>query len=489
MRLIRLIYLIIRHNCIFLIAFLPVPFFRIFRKLYKENSQKQARRLVRFLEEAGPVYIKLGQMLSTRSYLFSEIYLTELNKLRDNTKAYPNKLVYKIIEEAFQTQISNLFLEINPIPVASGSIAQVYKGKLPNNQVVAIKVIKPNTFKLFQQDIKLLGAICKGLEGLSPRSRISKPSKIIKHLQYTMQLELNLKFEAASMDEIRENFKSDPDVYIPQVYWEYVATNVLVQEWVDGIKIDNLIALKGAGFDLDTITKKLTKIFFYQSLRDGFFHGDIHPGNMFVMKNGAICLIDFGIMGRLSPELQIYIKDLFIAFLNKDYKKAARIHFKAGWVNEKYSVDDFALACRGIVEQTFNLPQEKILLGKILENLFIISQIFEMEIQESLISLQKSLLYLENIGRTLSPKQNMWILSQPIIMKYIRATRAKDYLNLYGRKNYKEIVLLKRNLMENLAIIKNKNESFIKYMSKSYKLNLILTFLVIIAICVIMIEK
>ena len=422
MALLRIAYLLllfIRYNCFFILGLLNSRWLFLFNIMYNKNSKKQAQRFTKFLVSAGPVFIKLAQVMSTRVDLFSETYIIELKKLRDSVKPVHYNKIIKVIENDFNQSISEVFLEISQEPIASASIAQVHKAKLLDGQSVIVKVIKPKTFKLFKQDIALLKLIFSILQSFSKRGKISKPLKIVTHLEEVMKLELDLRFEAASMDELRENFVNDSVLYVPKVYWNYVSKNVLVEEFIEGVSLNNIDDIKNSGVNLNKITEDLTKIFFLQILRDGYFHADMHAGNIFITKSGQVALVDFGIMGRLSLSLRKYLFDLFLAFVNKDYKKAAEIHFSAGWISNKYNVDDFALACRCIMAKLLDKPQKDIKIGELLEQLFIISGNFEMEIQEDLLLLQKNLMYLENLGRILSPNDNMWVLSKKIISEAI----------------------------------------------------------------------
>ena len=486
LRAIVLVLLLIRYRCLFVIGFLPVFPFNLFRMLYKPHSKKQANNFVAFLEKSGPLFIKLGQVLSTRIDIFSESYIQSLKNLRDQAKSNNKNILPEIFFKSFGTNINEIFQEISLNPIASGSIACVYKGILKNKAPVIIKIIKPNTEKRFKQDLLILKILFIITENLSKQAKISKPTQLTSNLEAIMRLELDLRFEAASADTLKENFADDNDLYIPKIYWEYTAKDILVEEWIDGISVGNVEELKKNNFSMVDIVRKITKIFFYQALRDGFFHGDIHTGNIFVLKTGQIALVDFGIMGKLDGNLRKYVGEVFMAFLSKDYKKAAKIHFDAGWVNPKYNIEDFTLACRSIVEQTMLINKENVMLGKLLEQLFLITTKFEMEIQEELLILQKNLLYLENISRSLIPDQNMWLLSKDVIQSHMESQHTKMTYIVNEAKKHTAPIINIYNLFHSYKTLLEINNNL---KNKSYKLNLLLTILCIIIIVYIIIIK
>ncbi|MDR2007644.1 MAG: hypothetical protein LBQ34_01565 [Alphaproteobacteria bacterium] len=461
MALLRFLYLgllFTRYNCFFILGLLNSKWLFFFNVLYNKNSQRQAVRFAAFLSAAGPVFIKLAQAMSTRVDLFSGVYIEELKKLRDKVSPIPFKHIVRVVEADFGMRIDEIFAEIEPTALASASVAQVHKAKLRSGEDVILKVIKPKTAKLFKQDISLLKLIFGLLQSMSKRGQTSKPLKLITHLEDVMKLELDLRFEAAAMDELRENFLEESMIYIPKVYWNYVSSSCLVEEFINGVSLNNIDTIKQNNYDLDKITKNLATVFFLQVLRDGYFHGDMHSGNIFIMSNEVIGFVDFGIMGRVSPSLRKYLFDVFLAFVNKNYKKAAEIHFKAGWVSSKYNVDDFALACRSIMAKLLDKPQKDIKIGELLRQLFIIAGNFEMEIQEDLLLLQKNLMYLENLGRVLSPEQNLWVLSNEIISKNIDKNLAfKEAIADKYHKFIADVIQIKNSFSEKNKILTEQN--------------------------------
>ncbi len=455
LRFLHLLFLFGRHNCFFLLGFLNFKILFLFKYLYNPKSSKQAVRLRKFLVSAGPVFIKLAQLLATRVDIFSEEYLRELRQLRDKVPYTQYSRILKIIQAEIGAEYLDKFADISKESLASASVAQVHRATLKDGTPVIIKVIKPNTKNLFQRDIRLLKLMFRTLEIFSKQAKISKPLHLVNHLESITKLELDMRFEAAAVEEFRENFNDDKNIYIPKIYWNLTSQSVLVEEWIDGISINDMSSLQQSGIKLDSITEMLSRSFFTQVLKHGFFHGDIHQGNIIITKNKQLCFVDFGIMGRVDSKLKKYLLDLFAAFLNKDFKKAAEIHFLAGWISDKYSVEDFSLACRAIVEKVMYVPQKDIKLGELLEQLFIISTNFEMEIQENLLLLQKNFMYLENIGRTLSPQNNMWIISKKIITdifkdeNFIQQKIMSFYENLNVKaRNFTNILTTQIRLIE-----------------------------------------
>ena len=477
-RILKLFYLFLRYNCFFFLGMINHPLFFIFKILYNPQSKSQAKRLRKFCENAGPLFIKLGQILSTRVDILSKIFINELQLLKDSTKSYSQNVLKKAFHKNFEEDVNNIFTHISEKSIGSASIALVFKAHL-NNLPVAIKIIKPQAISIINNDIAILNIIFKILEVISYKAKISKLSKLIEHLKYQISFELDLRLESACAQKMAENFKDNPNIYIPKIYWKYTNQNILIQEWSDGIKIDDIKTLQSHNLDTLQITKKFSEIFFYQTLRDGFFHGDIHSGNIFVLTNGKIAFIDFGIMGKLDNKLKYYIKEVFLAFLNKDYNLAAQIHFDAGWVPKKYKVEDFSLACRSIVEKIFDLPQDEIKLGELLQQLFTISSMFEMEIQEDLLILQKNLLYFENLCKILSPKENIWILCKDILNKNIRSKSNINNYVKYKASNFTEN--LKNDVIDFMSIY-NKKKSNHKLIFLNFLLCIIIFFLLSIII-------
>ena len=386
--------------------------------LFKKPNKDFGHRLACCLRKLGPIYIKLGQTLSTRPDLVGVKVADELKYLQDRLPPFSSTVAKNIISTSLGRDIQELFLEFDNEPVAAGSISQVHKAKLYNGEFVAVKVLRPNIYKKYSNDIKLLYTLARISNKIFKKTRRLKPIEVIKLFEVTMKQELNLKFEAAAASELADNFTFDQEVYIPKIYWQYTTEEVLCQEWLDGISIYDTGKLIAAGLDPLEISKKIAIMFFNQAYRDGFFHADLHPGNIFVQDSGTIVLIDFGIMGRLKERDRLAVAEILAAFLNRNYKEVADIHIRVGYVPEKTDPYVFAQSCRAVCEPIIGLPIKDVSIGKLLLQLFRITEEFGMETQSQLLLLQKTMVIVEGIGQSLNPNINMWELAEPWIKKW-----------------------------------------------------------------------
>lgn len=386
--------------------------------LFRKPRKNFGDRLARCFRKLGPIYIKLGQTLSTRPDLVGENVANELKYLQDQLPPFSGELAKKIISKSLNKSIDELFLSFDNAAVAAGSISQVHKAKLHDGTDVAVKVLRPNIYKKYSNDIKLLYSFARISNKLFKKIKRLKPVKVIELFETTMKQELNLKLEAAAASELADNFVLDKEVYIPKPYWQYVTEEVLVIEWVDGISIYDTEKLVKAGLNPLEISKKIAIMFFNQAYRDGFFHADLHPGNIFVKDSGTIVLIDFGIMGRLKERDRLAVAEILAAFLSKDYKQVADIHIRVGYVPKKTDLHVFAQNCRAVCEPIVGLAIKDISIGKLLLQLFRITEEFGMETQSQLLLLQKTMVIVEGIGQSLNPNINMWELAEPWIKKW-----------------------------------------------------------------------
>lgn len=381
-----------------------------------ETSGRPGDRLARALNEAGPSFIKLGQALSTRSDLLGEDLTEDLSTLQDDLPPFPAAEAHAAIEEELGAPVDELFLSFNDIPVAAASIAQVHFAQTPDGREVAVKVLRPGIEAAFERDVDLFRWLAEVAERTQPQLRRLKPRQSIETLADTVELEMDLRFEAAAAAELRENFAGDPDFMVPDVDWQLTGRRVLVTERLtDVIPLDDRDAIVEAGFDPVDILTKAAAASFRQVFRDGFFHADTHPGNLFVLPDGRIGVVDFGIMGRLDLKTRRTIAEMLVAFLNRDYRRAAEVHFEAGWVPRDRSVDSFTQACRSIAEPILDKPQNEISIARLLAQLFQITETFRMETQPQLLLLQKTMLVAEGTARKLAPDANMWFLIRPLI--------------------------------------------------------------------------
>lgn len=416
----RIFFLLIREDALFVIeAFsrssigLSIAQIRIFKK-----NVSRGKRLYNVLQQLGPSFIKLGQTLSTRADLIGEELAAELASLRDALPPFSNKEARNIIEEELFDTLENIFASFQESPIAAASIAQVHKATLKDGNNVAVKVLRPDVEQKFQRDLDLFFWLAEIIEQRMPASRRLKPVEVVQTFQQSVYFELDLRYEAAAATEMAENIKHDSGFKVPKIFWEHTTQRVMVVEWVDGIPINNIDALKAAGHNLDLILETAAVNFFRHVFRDGFFHADLHPGNLFVDRNGDVVAVDFGIMGRLDWQSRLYVAEILRGFLNEDYAHVARAHFKAGYVPEHQSLQLFTQACRAITKPIINKPLYEISVARLLGQLFNVTEAFQMETQPQLLLLQKTMVVVEGVGRLLNPKINMWELARPPIEEW-----------------------------------------------------------------------
>lgn len=410
------------------------------------NKDKRGNRLVCVLQHLGPSFIKLGQTLSVRPDIVGSDIADKLSLLQDKLPPFNFNKVRKIIHKDFNDDIENLFSEFNEEAVAAASIAQVHKAITKEGDVVAVKILRPKIRKAFNRDLRLFYAIAHFLN-LFPKLKRLKFVDAVDILYNSVRKELDLRMEAASASQLKENCCNDKGIYIPKVYWLLTSMNMLTIEWVNGIPINNKDELISSGHDLKEISEKLAISFFNQTYRDGFFHADIHPGNLFVNDNGDIVPVDFGIMGSLDRNTRIFVAEILKGFLEGNYKKVAEVHFNAGYVPANKSKEEFALACRAIGEPILGMPANKISIAKLLALLFKITEDFEMETQPQLLLLQKTMVLVEGVGQQLYPNVNMWQLAEPWIKSW-----ARDNLSIKAgiKEVLRETISIMRRMPENI---------------------------------------
>jgi ubiquinone biosynthesis protein len=386
--------------------------------LFSTNKDSFGKRLAGCLEGLGPIYIKFGQTLSTRPDLVGQEVAEELKSLQDNLPAFDTKIAIAIIENTFKKNLPDIFAEFNETPVAAASIAQVYKAKLLSGLDVAVKILRPDIAERYNQDIVLLEYLAAFSVRWIKKAERLKPGEVIKVFKETMRFELNLMTEASAASRLYDNFKDDDTLLIPKIFWHLTSKEIITLEWVDGISIYNNKAIIKAGLRPDEIAAKIAVIFFNQAYRDGFFHADLHPGNILVCPNGKIALIDFGIIGLLSEDDRLAIAELLYGFLNRDYKRVAEVHLRAGYIPKDTNLELFAGSCRAIAEPIIGQKIKDISIGNLLSQLFYVTEEFGMETQPQLLLLQKTMVVVEGIGQSLDPEINMWQLAEPWIKKW-----------------------------------------------------------------------
>lgn len=395
------------------------------RVVERPSVRKTGRvdRLNAALHKLGPSYVKFGQTLATRPDIVGLQAAADLAGLQDRMPPFDPTLVPTILTEALGSKAAQL-TEISP-PVAAASIAQVHQAKLrqPGEmpKTVAIKMLRPGVSERFHADTQSLYAGARLAELLAPGSRRLKPTQVVRTLDHSMRLELDLRLEAAAISEMTENIRQDTGFIIPQVQWDHVAQNVLTTTWVDGIPIRDHAAIDAAGIDRKALASKLLQSFLRHAIRDGFFHADMHPGNLFVDRSsGDVIAVDFGIMGRLSMRERRFLADILYGFITRDYRLVAQRHFDIGYVPAGQSVDDFTLAIRSIGEPLHGRTAADISMAKVLGQLFTITELFDMQTRPELVLLQKSMVLVEGVARTLDPDLDIWTVAEPVVGDWLR---------------------------------------------------------------------
>lgn len=392
----------------------------------RHENRPVGERLRLALQELGPVWIKFGQMLSTRRDLFPPHIADQLALLQDKVAPFDGVLARQQIEQSIGGQpLESLFDDFDIIPLASASIAQVHTAKLKTNaKEVVIKVIRPDIQPVIRADIKLIYRLASWLPHLLPDGRRLRPLEVVKEYEKTLLGELNLLREAANAIQLRRNFDNSPMLYVPEVYSEYCNQNMLVMERIYGIPVADVEQLKQNGTNLQLLAERGVQVFFTQVFRDSFFHADMHPGNIFVSyhspENPQYIGVDYGIVGSLNKEDKRYLAENFIAFFNRNYRKVAQLHVDSGWVPPQTNVEDFEFAIRTVCEPIFEKPLAEISFGHVLLNLFNTARHFSMEVQPQLVLLQKTLLYVEGLGRQLYPQLDLWKTAKPFLENWLK---------------------------------------------------------------------
>ena len=387
--------------------------------IYSDNKDEIGKKLLRCLINLGPGYIKFGQALSTRPDLVDKKTCEYLKKLQDDMEPFSSSIAKNIIEKENHDSIDNIFSSFNEKPVANASVAQVHTAILKSGETVAIKILKPNIKEKLFKDFIFFYWVSKCLEIAIPSIKRLKLSKNVEVLSEVSLNELDLTLEASAAEELSENFKDNPNYKVPKIYWEFTSKNILVLEYIQGIRIDDINALKKANHNIKKITEIGTEVFFLQVFRDGFFHGDMHPGNILINPKGVLIPIDFGIMGRLSNKDRQFLALLLTYLLNKNYRKVVEIHSEANMLGKDISHDHLAQAIRAICTPILNKPIGEVSLAKLLGQILGLSKEFNIEVQPQFTLLQKTMLMAEGTTRQINPDINMWDLSAPLIDKWI----------------------------------------------------------------------
>jgi ubiquinone biosynthesis protein len=379
----------------------------------------RGERIRRALEELGPIFVKFGQMLSTRRDLLPDDVAQELAKLQDRVPPFPGEEARAIVEKSLGKPVAELFASFDEQPHASASIAQVHLARLQNGQEVVVKVVRPGIQKTIARDIGLLYVVADLAERYWREGRRLRPREVVAEYEKTIIDELDLLREAANASQLRRNFQDSELLYVPEVYWPFCRRQVMVMERIHGIPISDVAELKRQGVDLQKLSARGVEIFFTQVFRHSFFHADMHPGNIFVSPAGRYIAVDFGIMGTLSPVDQRYLAENFVAFFKRDYRRVAELHVQSGWVPAGTRVEEFEAAIRTVCEPIFERPLKDISFGQLLLRLFQTARRFHMEVQPQLVLLQKTLLNIEGLGRDLYPDLDLWQTAKPFLERWM----------------------------------------------------------------------
>ena len=390
---------------------------------FRSNKLSQAERLRLCIEELGPIFIKFGQMMSTRRDLFGDEIVDELAKLLDRVPPFPLNQARGIVEQQLGMPIEQAFKHFNDTQLASASIAQVYAAQLHDGQQVIVKIVRPGIEAQIRKDIEVLLLLAKMADRYWGEAKRIKPIQVVREFETTIMNELDLMREAANASELRRHFDASADLYVPFVHWDYCRSKVMVMERISGIPIYDIDSLRAHEIDFESLSRKGVEIFFTQVFCNNFFHADMHPGNIFVStenpQDPQYIAVDFGIMGSLSTNDQRYLAENFVAFFNRDYRRVAELHVDSGWVDRGTRIDEFEAAIRSVCEPMFQRPLAEISFGQLLLRLFQTARSFNMEIQPQLLLLEKTFLHIEGIGRELYPQLDLWDTAKPFIERWL----------------------------------------------------------------------
>jgi len=422
-RVMHITWVLMRHGLdeIVLAAhlFRPIRFFRFLSPFYWGSKPPRAVRIRLALEDLGPIYVKFGQILSTRRDLLPDDIAIELAKLQDQVPPFSGEHAKSIIEKSLGEPVGKLFAEFETQPLASASIAQVHAATMHDGRKVVVKVVRPGIGKTIQRDIDLLFTIARLARKYSREARRLRPVEVVEEYDKTIHDELDLMREAANCAQLRRNFVDGKLLYVPEIFWDYTRENVMVQERIYGTPVDQVDELVAHGVDMKTLGEQGVEIFFTQVFRDNFFHADMHPGNIFVRDDGTYIGVDFGIMGTLTAADQRYLAENLLAFFHRDYRRVAELHVESGWVPGDTRIEDFEAAIRTVSEPIWEKPISEISFGHFLLRLFQVARRFDMEIQPQLVLLQKTLLNIEGLGRMLYPQLDLWSTAKPFMERWM----------------------------------------------------------------------
>lgn len=434
LRLFTISWVLMRHGLDDLILathlFRPLRFVRLLLPWlwFKRDSANRGVRIRRSLEDLGPIFVKFGQILSTRKDLLPEDIAIELCKLQDQVPPFADSLALQILEKTYQQSPNEVFAEFTATPFASASIAQVHAATLHSGEEVVVKILRPGIMPIIQRDVAILYSIARKIERFWSMGKKLRPVEIVAEYEKTIINELNLMREAANATQLKSNFKDSELLYVPAIHWEYTRKNVMVMERIHGIPVSHTDTLAQHDINFKQLAEHGVEIFFTQVFRDSFFHADMHPGNIFVAAEnqqsprhvkGQYIAVDFGIMGTLTKNDQRYLAENFLAFFNHNYRRVAELHIDSGWVGHDTRIEEFEAAIRTVCEPIFNKPLKEISFAQVLIGLFNTAREFDIEVQPQLVLLQKTLLNIEGLGRQLYPDLDLWQTAKPFLEKWM----------------------------------------------------------------------
>ena len=391
------------------------------RLIERPTAKDGSSRLAAALTKLGPTYVKLGQFLATRPDVVGRAIARDLESLQDKMAPFPQSEAEAVVAAAFGKPVADVYASFGPA-VAAASIAQVHQAEVAQqgvNKPVAVKILRPNIERRFKSDLDAFFYAARKAESLSIEAQRLRPVEAVATLARSVTMEMDFRLEAAALSEMAENTRADLNFRVPTVDWDRTAREVLTLEWIDGTPLNDRAALDARGLDLPALGHTVLQSFLRHALRDGFFHADMHPGNLFVDDDGRLVAVDFGIMGRLGPKERRFLAEILFGFITRDYQRTAQVHFDAGYVPRHHSVDSFAQAIRAIGEPIHNRTAEDISMAKLLMLLFEITGLFDMRMRPELLLLQKTMVVVEGVARTLDPKLDMWSVSEPVVREWI----------------------------------------------------------------------
>lgn len=467
-RLARAAFVLLRHDAF---AFLdatpqirpPRPVRFLLRLLAQRRTRRtsRAQRLSDALQRLGPSYIKLGQFLATRPDIIGDGLAEDLSILQDRLQPFSLDEARSVVEQELGAPAESLFAEFGP-PVAAASIAQVHRCRLHRDRLqssrkvehvgreVAVKILRPDIEKRFARDLADFLWIAGWIEALHPPSRRLRPKEVVATLAASVRQEMDLRMEAAALSEVADNTPAESGFSVPRLDWNRTSQRVLTTNWVEGIPLSDLDAVRAGGFDMKVLATRLIQIFLKQAMEDGYFHADMHPGNLFLEADGTIAAVDFGIMSRLNPDEQRFLAGVLHGFLQRDYRRVAELHFQLGYVPAYKDIDDFALALRAIGEPITDKDAREISMGRLLMQLFQVTAQFDMPTQPRLLLLQKTMVVVEGVARNMDPEHNMWESAKPVAKRWMERNIGLEAQLRRGSEELRTLAGLLRSLPRTL---------------------------------------